>query len=120
MELTMQNALDAYGVDVPTVVARFGGNEALYLKYLLRFPQDSTYQQLEAALQRGARAEAADACHTLKGISGNLGLTPLYTACTALTSALRAEETAEVSVLWNTLRETYQSASALCTGLSQP
>ena len=57
---------------------RFGGNEALLLKYLRRFPSDPNYADLESALLRGDGEALRAACHTLKGVSGTLGLTPAF------------------------------------------
>ena len=93
METTVANMLTEAGVHVASALERFGGNEALFLKYVRRFPTEPSFQELQKAVAAGDRATARIACHTLKGVSGNLGFAPLYDACVRLMEALRREET---------------------------
>ncbi|NLI20152.1 MAG: Hpt domain-containing protein [Clostridiales bacterium] len=91
MEPAIENALTEAGVRVAAAVERFGGNEALYVKYVRRFPTEPSFQGLQKAMASGDREAARIACHTLKGVSGNLGFTPLYDACVRLLETLRRE-----------------------------
>lgn len=91
----MSNLLDrlrAGNVDVETALRRFSGNEAMYVRYLLRFPDDENLPLLEAAVAAGDAEAARQAAHTLKGLSGNLGLTKLYEESTAMCALYRAGE----------------------------
>ena len=78
------------GIDVAATIARFAGNEGLFLKFLRRFPADTTYEALGKAMADQNLSAASDACHTLKGVAGNLGLTPLFDACVTMMAACRA------------------------------
>lgn len=78
------------GIDVAATVARFAGNEGLFLKFLRRFPADATYEALRKAMSDQNLSAASDACHTLKGVAGNLGLAPLFDACVTMMAACRA------------------------------
>ncbi len=91
MERTLWERLTASGVDLAPTLARFGGNEAVLLTYLQRFPEDPSFAQLQAAMRTETWEDAKIACHTLKGLSGNLGLTPVYHACCDLLTTLRAQ-----------------------------
>ena len=83
---------ETYGADYETTMARFMGNEALYLRCLEMLFQDENLRRLGAALAEGDLSGAFEAAHTLKGVAGNLGLTPLYEAVCGLVEPLRAGE----------------------------
>ncbi len=79
-------------VDVDEALARIGGNRALYLRLLSRFRD--TYGDAAGKLQRLAAEQGADAaeafCHSMKGVCGNVGATPLYAALVVLDAQLKA------------------------------
>lgn len=113
MEQSTVTALTAAGMDVPVIIERFGGNEALFLKFLRRFPTDPSFGELEAAMRGGAREALKVHCHTLKGVSGNLGLTPLFTACSEMMAVLRANDEADPTANFQKVKEEYLLACAL-------
>ena len=113
MEQQYQAALVAYGMDMAATTARFGGNENLLLKYLRRFPTDPSYAQLSAAMQASDREKVKIACHTLKGVSGTLGLAPLYGAASEMMAALRESDETDVSAQFAAVEITYRDALAL-------
>ncbi len=90
----MGNIMEAmidYGVDMKTTLQRFGGDEALYVECLIKFLSDSSPALLRAAYKQKAYGETYQYAHTIKGVTGNLGLTPLYAAVSDLVQALRYE-----------------------------
>lgn len=84
--------LAAYGADVAGTMERFLDDEQLYYKCLLLFIEDVNFAALEQALEAGEEQRAFAAAHTLKGVAGNLGLTPFYLAICQLVEALRAHD----------------------------
>ncbi|MEG1641912.1 MAG: Hpt domain-containing protein [Synergistaceae bacterium] len=76
-------------IDVPQALERFAHNEAMYQKYLLRFEEDKSFKNLETAIKDKEYYLAFQAAHTLKGIAGNLSLTPLYEKMCDLVTYLR-------------------------------
>ena len=80
-------------VDYMEGARRFGGDEALFRKYLGKFLSAPEYGALCAAMDQGRRADAFALAHTLKGNAGNLSLTALYARASELTEALRDEAT---------------------------
>lgn len=60
-------------VDVNGSIERFSGREDRYVKYLKRFGEDTNFEDMKNAVERGNVQAAFDACHTLKGLTGNLG-----------------------------------------------
>ena len=86
--LALRNA----GVDTDGALRRFSGNTALYEKFLFKFPADENFAKITPALQAGDWEGALTAAHTLKGVSGNLGMDRLYRACAETVALLRAED----------------------------
>lgn len=62
------------GVDVPTALGRFMGNEALFDRFLKKFLDDGNFDKLCEAVNNRDAENAFIAAHTLKGVAGNLGL----------------------------------------------
>lgn len=89
---TFQTILEAYGVDYEGTMRRVMHNQQLYLKLLDMLLADDNLGKLGEALRQDDRRAAFEAAHTLKGMTGNMGLTPLYQAVCALTEPLRAGE----------------------------
>lgn len=117
MEQATKAALESCGMDVAATLARFGGNEALLLKYLRRFPSDPNYADLESALLRGDGEALRTACHTLKGVSGTLGLTPLFTATSDMMAALRANDDASIPAHFSAVKAAHAQALAVVAQL---
>lgn len=79
-------------VDVSATMERFMGNQVLYAKCLGMMFEDKTMEHLTKAMGEGDMEAAFAEAHTLKGVSGNMGITPLYQAVCALVEALRNKE----------------------------
>ena len=90
METAQKSGLLAAGIDVDEAMGRFLGNETLFLKFLVRFPQDENYGKLQAAVEEEDWQTAVNAAHTLKGVCGNLSITPLYQLFTRQVDTFRA------------------------------
>jgi HPt (histidine-containing phosphotransfer) domain-containing protein len=84
--------LKSLGVDVEDALKRFMNHSQLYEKMLAKFVisvQDLEVKEfLEAADYEKALANA----HTLKGVAGNLSLTPLYKGYSEIVADLRGDE----------------------------
>lgn len=105
----MRECFEQYGMDYQTTMERFLNNEAMYLRLLGKLFPNNELQRLGAALETGDKSGAFEAAHTLKGVSGNLGLTPLYEAVCALVEPLRAgEEREDYSVLYQAVQIEFQ------------
>ena len=101
------------GADVETTLKRFMGNDAIYQKFLGKFPTDPNYANLGANMETGAFEEAYKCAHALKGVVGNLGLTPIYDSVSALVEELRNKTADEVDAaraneLWQQIRTVYE------------
>ncbi|MDE6435716.1 MAG: Hpt domain-containing protein [Lachnospiraceae bacterium] len=118
MEELLKQKLVESGVDVEGTLHRFMGNEALFMKFLTKFKSDPNYENLKTSLDNEDFEAAFRAAHTLKGVSANLGLTPITQPVSALTELLRGKEASEVdleqvAVQRGALEEAYQGLMRL-------
>ena len=82
--------LKNWGCDIDGAMARVLNDEELLLSCIRQVAEDPCFEQLGKALKAGNAEEAFDAAHTLKGIAGNTGLTPLYALAVEIVEPLRA------------------------------
>ncbi len=61
--------------------------------------QDANYGRLASAVEADDRKAAFEAIHAIKGVVGNLALTPLYDAASEMTELLRAGKDADYPAL---------------------
>ena len=86
--MSLEIAYAAMGGDLETVRGRLLTDERIAKIFL----QDTSMQTLESALEAGDLPEAYRGAHTLKGVSRDLGFTPLFEAAAALSDALRLDD----------------------------
>ncbi len=86
------DALKEYGANVDEGLGRCMGNEALYLKLVNTIPNEKNFEALKKSLENHDLDAAFDAAHALKGITGNLALTPLYDPIVEITELLRSRQ----------------------------
>ena len=87
----LKQMLEDYGADYQTTMGRFAGNEQIYLRIFSMLPKDKNMNKLRQALSDCDHTAAFDAAHTLKGVAGNLGLTPLQRALSEIVEPLRIQ-----------------------------
>ncbi|MDO4539805.1 MAG: Hpt domain-containing protein [Syntrophomonadaceae bacterium] len=95
------------GIDGENALKRFSGNMAIFKKILLKFPNDKSYDALQKALDARNYEEAERACHTLKGVAGNMGMTALFELCAELHTALH-NGNQEVDALFQPMQRAYR------------
>lgn len=113
MNELLKQKLAESGADVEGTLSRFAGNEAIYLKFLLKFKDDPNFDKLKESLEQGDLEEAFKAAHTLKGVSVNLGLTPLFDAASVMVELLRGKtaseaDTVQTTAQMNAIEKVYQ------------
>jgi two-component system, sensor histidine kinase and response regulator len=87
---------DIDGVDVANSLKRVAGNQRLYRDLLVQFAvkQADVGSQILAAIDSGDRKLAERLAHTVKGVAGNIGLRPVFTAAEKLERAISHEDAA--------------------------
>ncbi len=93
-------------------------SDALILRFLGKFPDDSSYLQLMEAVEREDIPAATVATHTLKGIVANLSFTKLFDATVELLAWLRRENQTTIDMqLVARVQESYQETVSLIAQL---
>ena len=82
-------ALKKLGVDTADGLGRGLNNESFYLRLVAKCMQDEHFDLLEAAVGQKQLKDAFEYAHSLKGVVGNLSLTPLYEPIVEITELLR-------------------------------
>lgn len=113
MDDKFRKQLEECGADVETTLKRFMNNDAIYQKFLGKFPNDPNYANLGTNLEAGAFEEAYKCAHALKGVVGNFGLTPIYEKVSTLVEELRNKAAEEVDAaraneLWQEIKTVYE------------
>lgn len=98
------------GVDADGALMRFSGNTALYDKFLKKFLTDDTFIKMADFIRVKDFEEAHKCAHSLKGVTGNLGLTDLYNACEALCKVLQAGVPEPIVECYNQAKRAYDTA----------
>lgn len=87
------DTLKEYGANVEEGLERCMKNEALYLRLVNTILNEEKFDTLKESLETGNIETAFESAHALKGVSGNLSLTPLYEPLVEITELLRHGET---------------------------
>lgn len=107
-------ALKEYGADTEKGLAMCMGNEALYLKLVGSVPKEPRFDELKNALEKKDYDAAFDAAHALKGVLGNLSLTPLYDKASVITEHLRSRTDMDYSGFVTELMDKKEALEKLC------
>lgn len=103
--------LSDWGCDIPGTMNRFSNDRNLFFKLLSYVPKQQEFNELGEMLQSGDVKGAFEKAHSLKGVLGNMGLTPMYEEAVAVTEPLRAGKTDGVQEHYEKLM---QSLDRLC------
>ena len=112
MDEKLNEILENAGIDYDAAVARFPGNSRLYIRFLHKFLQDENMQLFSLAMKEERYEDALLAAHTLKGVTGNLGLTQLFDLCSQIVLQMRAGNMTQAQELLSQIKESYESAVA--------
>ncbi len=96
MDEKFRKQLEENGADVNGTIQRFMGNEALYLKFLMRFLDDTSYDAIMENLANKDYTAVFNSAHTLKGVAANLGLNPVSDAAAKISDSLKNKPVEEV------------------------
>jgi HPt (histidine-containing phosphotransfer) domain-containing protein len=95
-------ALESIGADVKSALSRMLNKEEMYKKFLRKFREDTNILSLKELIESNETLSAQDSekvfhyAHTIKGVTGNLGLTDLYNESSYICEATR-NETADMT-----------------------
>ncbi|MBO4501797.1 MAG: Hpt domain-containing protein [Clostridia bacterium] len=107
-------SLEELGVNTREGLERCLSNEQFYLRLVRKSMEDENCEKLRDALEKGDLDTAFTLAHTLKGVYGNLALTPLFTIVNEMTELLRARTQADYSAMTCELITKKNAIKALC------
>lgn len=96
MDERFRKQMEGNGADVDTALNRFMGKEELYLKFIQKFLNDKNLESLQDCYKNDDYEGVFASAHSLKGVSGNLGLNPVYDVSAQICDLLRGKEASEV------------------------
>lgn len=100
------------GIDQEDLMKRLMGNTALVRILVKKFLEDQNHEKLLAAMDAGDLNEAEHACHTLKGMCGNMSLTRLFDLYMTQLTHFRQGRPAEALAMRDEIDTAYRSATA--------
>jgi len=106
--------LDAIGVNTREGLERCLGNESFYFRLIGMAVGDAGFDKLRDAVAAGDLASGFEAAHALKGVAGNLALTPLYEPISEMTELLRARQQADYPAYLEKILAARETLRALC------
>jgi len=95
--------LKEFGADTDEGLSRCYGNEGLYLRLMNMVLTESNFDKLKAAVEKNDLDAAFESVHALKGVLGNLSLTPMYDKTVEITELLRSRTEMDYMPLVNDL-----------------
>ena len=108
--------LNAFGANTAEGLSRCFGNETFYLRLVAMIPAEGNFDKLQSAVEAGDLTEAFEAAHALKGVVGNLSLTPLYDKICEITELLRAKIATDYAPLLGEVMAMRDALKAMCEG----
>lgn len=105
--------LNNFGVNTKEGLTRCMNNEKFYFKMLKMGLASDQFEKLGMAIESGKIDEAFEAAHALKGVLGNLALTPIYTPLAEMTELLRAGKSADYVEMYKPILELRNKLLAL-------
>ena len=97
--------LQEYGVNTKEGLARCMNMEKFYFRMLGMGLKNDSFEKLGKALEDGNLDEAFEQAHALKGVVGNLALTPIYQPLANLTDMLRNKQDADYVEMYKPIKE---------------
>ncbi len=106
--------LDKLGANTGEGLSRCLGREDMYLRLVPKALNDENFEKLKSSINNGDLTTAFEAVHAIKGVSGNLSLTPIYKKAEELTTLLREKTEADYAVIADELITIRDKFKALC------
>ena len=113
--LTIQGLKDL-GVNTDEGLARCLNNEAFYFRLINMALNDAAYDSLRASFDAGDDKKAFEDAHKLKGMLGNLSLTPIFDPVSELTEILRGNADGDKEALYAEIVKQRDALIALANG----
>ena len=97
--------LQGYGVNTKEGLSRCMNMEKFYFRMLGMGLKNDAFDKLEKCLATGNLEEAFEQAHAIKGVVGNLAITPIYNPISEMTEQLRRKEEVDYVALYKPIKE---------------
>ena len=97
--------LQAYGINTKEGLARCMNNSKFYFRMLGMGLKNASFDKLENLLAEGNLEEAFEQAHAIKGVVGNLAITPIYDKIADITESLRAKKDLDYVSLYKPVKD---------------
>ena len=111
--MTIQDLKD-FGANTEEGLSRCINNEDFYFRMIRMAVADKSYGALSDAIERKDLDAAFEAAHSLKGILGNLALTPMYNTVAEMTELLRARKDTDYSPYLEDIMKQHEKLARIC------
>jgi len=101
------------GIDVNDALSRFSGSNELFEKYINKFIGEKSYTDLVFSMEKKDYTAAENAVHSLKGVTGSLGMTSLFQSSCALLAAFRDKKEEQYVPLFDEIEVKYAEITAV-------
>ena len=108
------DSLRAYGANVDDGMTRCMNNETFYFRLIGMALKDSRFDTLGEKIAGGDLQAAFEEAHALKGVLGNLALTPIYNPVSEMTEFLRARQNVDYSPYLTEMKKQKTLLDELC------
>ncbi len=105
--------LIAYGANVDEGLGRCMNNEGFYLRLVESIKSEEGFAKLKDSIESNDLDQAFEAAHSLKGVTANLALTPIYEPVSEITELLRAKSQVDYAPLLTEILDQYEKFRAL-------
>lgn len=99
------DSLRDFGANVDEGLQRCMGMDSFYLEMVELGLSDERFESLGKAIEEKNLDEAFEMAHALKGVIGNLALTPLYDTLCDITEHLRGREEMDYKPVYDKIME---------------
>ena len=106
--------LNNFGADTAEGLQRCYGNEGLYFKLINMVLTEGNFDKLKDAAEANDLKAGFEAAHALKGVLGNLSLTPLFEKVCEITELMRAKTEMDYRPLVAQVLALRDELAALC------
>ncbi|MCR4777501.1 MAG: Hpt domain-containing protein [Lachnospiraceae bacterium] len=111
------NKLAAEGVDLDTTLHRFLDSKDMYAKFLKKFLNDTNYDQMQKDCEEKDYDKLLESSHALKGLTGNLGLDPMFKKLSDMVADIRAKDYSRIDELNEGIKRDYETFKGIISGL---
>ena len=111
--LTIQ-ALNDLGVKTQEGLNRCLNNEQFYFRLINKAMADPGFDKLVDAIETGDLDTAFELAHALKGVTGNLALTPLFDPLSEMTELLRNRSAVDYTPMVKKMIDAKEALINLC------